>query len=79
MNQNIGDSQTNYVDLAWDYLPIYRKLLELQCEMRLSTNFIITEESATPESRSEIHDQLERIIQKIRILQEKLKSGAMME
>ncbi|HYX19063.1 MAG TPA: hypothetical protein VE944_32875 [Nostoc sp.] len=76
---NKSESFQDYPLSEWDYIPIYRKLLELQCDLRVSINFIIAQESSSPESHSQLNRQLENIVASIYLIQDKLKSEVIME
>jgi hypothetical protein len=64
---------SDYLDPAWDYLPIYRKLLLLQTETRNSINFVIDQDRATPQSHAELAMQLEKIANSLRVIQQELR------
>lgn len=70
--KEFGSSPANYVDPTWDYLSIYRSLLEFQSELRNSIEFVGNQEIATAHSHANLAMQLEKMVSSLRLIQERL-------
>lgn len=69
-----GSSQTDYVDPAWDYLPIFQELLQLQHEAGITIAFITDQENATTSSHAQLAMRTEQMTSILQSIEEKLKS-----
>ena len=72
-DSKVEDSELNYVDPAWDYLPIFQELLQLQHEAGITIAFIKDQENATTSSHVQLAMRTERMATILRSIEEKLK------
>lgn len=68
-----GESLLDYVDPAWEYLPVLQDLLQLQHEAGITIAFINDQENATTSSHAQLAMRAERMTSILQSIQEKLK------
>lgn len=68
-----GESLLDYVDPAWEYLPVLQDLLQLQHEAGITIAFIMDQENPTTSSHAQLAMRAERMTSILQSIQEKLK------